>query len=176
MKKHHYIYFILLCLIATSCENTVLEEEVPAASAITRNSNEYLSYYGTNFYDLTYFNDEVSAYISTNAIGAEYTLRFLTLTDTPNGKSVVTIIGGNIIYNGRNVGSQISGGHGEMVGFTFKFTSTTAKVTVTLEGAGSGNKSKSVRLVIDQRKYNGVELSLPTPDVSYCDLVLGQLP
>lgn len=176
MKKHHFIYFILLCLIATSCENTVLEEEVPAASAITRSNYEDLGYYGTNFYNPIFFDDLAYAFIDVNPIGAEYKFSFATLTDTPNSKSVVTITGGSIIYNGRDVGSQISGGHGEMVRFTVKFTSTTAKVAVALNGAMPSSKSKSVRLVIDQRQYNGEELPLLTPYAGLCDLILGRLP
>lgn len=175
MKKHHFIYFILLCLIATSCENTVLEEEVPESSAMTRSNYEDLGYYGSNFIDKIYFDDEVSAFIKTNPIGAEYSFNFATIVDNPSNKSLVSVVGGYIIYNGSNIGSQIDGGSG-MKRFTIKFTSTMAKVTLTLKGAIPGSKKNSARLSIDQRNYNGEYLPLPAGDSINSDLVLGQLP
>lgn len=177
MKKNYFIYILLLCLITTSCENIVLEEEIPITSATTKSTPEELNYYGSNFLDPSYSNEEAFAFISVNPIGAEYSFNLATIADNPNNKSLVSVVGGHIIYKGSDVGSQINGVSGMgMVRFTVKFTSTMAKVTLALKGAMPDSKRNSVRLSIDLKKYNGIFLPLPAGDPINSDLVLGQLP
>lgn len=175
MKKYHFIYLFLLCLITTSCESTVFEEGIPVTSATTKSNPEELDYYGSSFLDPSYSDEEVFAFISVNPIGAEYSFNLATITENPNNKSIISIVGGNIIYKGQNVGSQIYGTPG-VNRFTVKFTSTMAKVTLALKGAMPNSKKNSVRLAIDVTRYNDIFLPFPAGDPMNSDLILGQLP
>lgn len=175
MRKCYFIYLLFSCLIYTSCEKTAFEKEIPATQGITRSTPEEVNYYGSNFQDIIYNIDEAFGFIQVNPIGAEYSFGLATIVDTPNKKSVVSVVGGTIIYNGHDVGNQISGTSG-MIRFTVKFTSTMAKITLSLKGTNPNDKRNSARLAIDERKYNGKSLPLPNGDPLHSDLILGQLP
>lgn len=175
MKKHYCIFLFFLCLIITSCENIVFEEETSATQVTTRSTYEDLGYYGSNFLEQTYSAEEAFGYLQFNPVGVEYTFALATIVDQNDIKSIVSVTGGNIIYNGHDMGSQIHGTSG-MIRFTIKFTSTMAKVTLTLKGATPDGKKRSAKLSIDQRTYNGKYLPLQTGDSVNLDLVLGRLP
>lgn len=175
MKKLYFILLLLGCFITTSCEKTAFEDEIPVTPVTTKSTFEDMEYYGSNFLDQMYSDEEAFAFINVNPIGAEYSFNLATITDNPNNKSTVSVVGGHIIYNGSNVGSQINGVSG-MIRFTVKFTSNTAKVTLTLKDAMPDSKRNSARLSIDQREYNGEYLPLPAGDPVNSDLVLGLLP
>lgn len=175
MKRHYFNYLIFLCLIISGCENAAYEQETFQTTASTRSNLEEVGYYGSNFQDQVFGTEEAFGYISLNPVGAEYSFSLATIVDKADIKSLVSIIGGSIIYNGRDLGSQINGVPGK-IRFIVKFTSTMAKVTLTLKGAKPNDKSRSARLVIDERTYNGENLPLPTGDLLNSDLIVGQLP
>lgn len=179
MKKHYFIYLFFLCLIATSCESTVFEEEIPVTSATTRSSYEDLGYYGSYFVEQMYGTDEAFGYIRFNPPGAEYSFSYGTFATQPNLiKSSVSIIGGNIIYKGHDVGNKIDGVPNEVIRFTVKFNGTMAKVTINLNASTvvvPDNETFGVRLVIDNKNFDGKYLPTPPVDAGIGDFIFGKL-
>lgn len=169
MKLRHSLCLVFLYLLAISCENTILQENAPA---ITKTTSDY---YGSNFQEVQFGANEAFGYLRFNPIGAEYSFSLATVVNQTDAQSIVSIIGGNIIYKGKDVGNQIYGVSGA-IRFSVKFTSTMAKVTLTLKGTDIESNRVSARLVIDERKYNGETLPLPMGDALNTDLIVGRLP
>lgn len=183
MKKHYFICLLILCVSISSCENAFLEEEYSTTLATTKSNLDELGYYGSNFQNIQtleteYGIEEAGGYITFNPDDAEYSFTLGTSLSQTNVKCIVSVVDGNIFYKGSNMGNQIYGEAGFM-NFTVKFTGSMGKVTLTLKSATPisyiDNRISS-RLVIDQRKYKGEILPLPTSDTNICDLIVGRLP
>lgn len=165
MKKHHFIYFILLCLIAIGCENTVLEEEVPATQAVTRSSitQDEFDLYNSIFYNIqtdgigmtdTY---RIKADINTFPQDVEYDF---TLWCQLKGdvKCVVWASSGEISYNSGKNYPSIYGVSGQNVNFTLKFNSPITTIQLALETDDYLNnyyKEANVKLYFSGARYKG---------------------
>lgn len=173
MKKYYFIYLFFMCLIATSCENTVFEEEIPATSAVTKSTPESLGYYGSNFRNIVvhtsrYGSDEMSGEFDVYpAVGSEYSCTLASELGNEGVKSLVSISGGTIIYNGRE-NTRLYGVNGQ-INFIIKTNSSTPEVTLNFETPYIPTDSRvSARLVIMSRKYNGE--TLPSVSGGFPDL------
>ncbi|WP_294589700.1 hypothetical protein [uncultured Bacteroides sp.] len=163
MKKYYCIYLFFLCLITTSCENTVLEDDVPTTSASTKSNNEDLGYYGSNFLNISIGNNErgtvrmqgdIEVY---PAIGSEYLFWFNTSMTEGGVRSVVSVTGGNIIYNGRE-STYLYGETKKQMVFTIRFHSSKARVNLDLEetmGYRFIDNRVSAKIAIQTRSYKG---------------------
>lgn len=177
----NFIYLFFLCLMATSCENAMIEEENPTT---TRATPQELGYYGTYFMDvkseqtkwgLEHMYGYVEVYPAT---GVEYKMRLATSMTESGIRSAVSIAGGRIIHNGV-VDNRIYGESNGYVDFTIQFTSSRASVSLNLERTASSfyDNRVSSRLVIMDMKYNGESLPYPGDNGGYSDLnVYGTYP
>lgn len=164
MKKYHFIYLFFLCFVAISCENTVIEEEIPATSATTRSTPEELGYYGSNFRNVVvrtskYGSDEMSADFDVYpAAGSEYSCTLGSSVGNEGVKSKVSVSGATIIYNGRE--DTYLYGTGGQIKFIIKTNSSSPKVTLNFEvpSPTPDDSRVSARLVITQRQYRGEDL------------------
>lgn len=165
MKKRHFIYFILLCLIATSCENTVLEEEIPAKSVTTKSSvnPDVFREFNTVFYNIIPIYGggngitRMSGDVSTYKEGVEYNF---TLWCEIKGdvKCVLWAATGNVefIYNGISY-SSIYAENKKAMKIKVKFHSTKTTFFLALETNYTPTLYKEgyARFVFDNASYNG---------------------
>lgn len=167
MKKYHCICLFFICLIATSCENAILEEN-PVTPATTRSNYDELGYYGSNFRNITVYTskygaDQMVADIEVNpGVGSEYSCTLGSTVGNEGVKSKVSVTGATIIYNGRE-DTYIYGTGGQMK-FTIKTRASRPTVTLSFEVPTKiPNDSRvEARLVITKRQFNGIDL----PNVS----------
>lgn len=164
MKKHHFIYFILLCLIATSCENTVLEEEVPAKSVTTKSSvnPDVFREFNTVFYNIIpiYGGGDgitrMSGDVSTYKEGVEYNF---TLWCEIKGdvKCVLWDTGhSEFIYNGISYSSIYAENKKQMkIKVKFHSTKTTFFLALETNYTPTLYKEGYARFVFDNASYNG---------------------
>lgn len=174
MKRHYFIYLFLMCLITTSCENTVFEEEIPATAAVTRSTPEELGYYGSNFRNIVvrtsqFGSDETYAYLNAYpANGSEYSCTLYSELGNEGVKSLVSIAGGTVIYNGIT-DNRIYGVDGQ-IKFTIRTSSPNLSVSLKFETPYPTpiDSRVSARLIINSKKYNGE--TLPSVSGGFPDL------
>lgn len=167
MKKYHFIYLLFLCLIATSCENTFLEEEIPATQVTTRNSitPEEFARNNSLFYNIESTHggmggadgiSKMTGDVNTFEEGVEYD--FILYCKIRGDVKCVLWAGGNVVftYNGRTC-YTIYGESGKYLKFTAKFYSSITTFRLALETGYTPNvyKDAYARFVFNGAKYNG---------------------
>lgn len=166
MGKHYSICLLLLCLIATSCENTILKEEDSVTQVTTRSSITKDDFARDNsiFYNLQPAKTGTDVYriagdIKTYSKDVEYDF---TLWCQIKGdvKCVVWVSSGEILYNGK-VYSSIYGINGKDIKFTLRFNTSITNIKMALETTDYLNnyyKEANARLVISGARYKGEEM------------------
>lgn len=177
MKKYYFIYLFLMCLIATSCENTVFEEEVLETHAVTRSSITQDEFRRDNsvFYNIQKFDEQrIAGDIKTYEKGVEYDF---TLWCQIKGdvKCVVWVSSGYIVYKGKYY-TSIYGVSGQDLKFTLQFNAPVTTVRMALETTDIFHeyyKEANARLVMSGARYNGESMgSAGMVEGGYYDLWL----
>lgn len=163
MKQYSFIYFIFLCLIISSCESTVLEEENSVTQAVTRSDITKDEFARSNsiFYNVQPTNIGIDTYhivgdIKTYSKDVEYDF---TLWCQIKGdvKCIVWISSGEILYQGKSY-SSIYGISGKEIKFTLKFNASVTSIRMALETTDYLNnyyKEANARLTISDARYKG---------------------
>lgn len=174
MKKHYFIYFLFLCFITTSCENTIFDRETSTTQSITKSTLNELGYYGSKFrnikvYTSRYGSDKMVADLEVcPAIGSEYSCTLGSNLGNEGVKSIVSVTGGTIVYNGRE--DTYLYGTNSQINFVIKTHTSKPTVTLNFEVPPTipDDSRVSARLVITKRQYNGE--NLPSVSGGYSDL------
>ena len=185
MKKYNFIYLIFLYLIATSCEKTVLEEEIPAAQSTTRSSitPEEFARNNSLFYNIKPIYggmgdadgiSQMSGDINTFKEGVEYDFS-LYCEIRGDVKCVLWCTTGNadFIYNGRTYHS-IYGESRRRLDFTVKFNSQITTFRLALETGYTPYvyKDAYAKFVFNGARYNGEEAFIGPIAGGSADLVV----
>lgn len=171
MKKHCFIYLFFLCLIATSCDKTVFENENVETTAITRSGYDpnVFARYNTIFYNVKpiyggeFGSDgltSITGDVTTFENGVEYDLQLWCQT-RGDVKCIVWVTGGaELFYNGRCYPS-LYGESGKEKEFTVRFNNTKSTFHLALEGPydPTSFKDGQGKLVIASTRYNGERMN-----------------
>lgn len=175
MKRHSFIYFLFLCLVATSCENTAFEEGVQEEQAITRSTPEELGYYGSKFrnvyeYTSLYGPEKMTAQLEVYPSGSEYNCRLASAIESSGVRTKVMVSGATISYNG-SVSNTFYGTNGS-TDFTIKIYTSDPIVTLCFDNPSvlPTTGRNTARLVINTRKYEGE--NLPAVSGGFDDLTI----
>lgn len=164
MDKHYLICMFFLCLIATSCENTVLEEEIPAKLVTTKSSvnPDVFREFNTVFYNIIpiygggYGITKMSGDVSTYKDGVEY--NFTLWCEIKGDVKCVLWATGNaeFIYNGISYSSIYAENKKQMkIKVKFHSTKTTFFLALETNYTPTLYKEASARFVFDNASYNG---------------------
>ena len=164
MKKHYFIYLVLLFLTATSCENTIFEKEISVVQSTTRSIPADFRYHNTYFQEIKtidngYGTEQMYGTIYTYPTNVEYDF---TLVGKLSGdvKCKITATSGEIIYNGQPHSTYIYAIPGQAVRFTFKFHSPKTQICLLIErGSAPTYIEAEARLVVDRVRYNGEQVN-----------------
>lgn len=166
MKKYHYICLFFICLIATSCENTVFEKDVPAVQPTTRSIPEDFTDYNTYFLDLSSVDYGAGTESMTGTLksyGKEVEYHFILFCAlTGDVKCKMETSDGDIIYNGQNPTKSIYGISGQKIEFIHRnhYPDGETYITFKIErGSSNTLKSAEARLLVDKVIYNGEQIT-----------------
>lgn len=155
-----------LCLITTSCENTVLEENISATQLITRSIPNDFTDYNTYFLDLSSIDNGYGTESMTGTLksyGKEVEYHFaLFCALTGDVKCKMETSDGDIIYNGQAPTKSIYGISGQMVRFIHKnhYPNGETYITFKIErGSSSTFKDAEARLLVEKVVYKGEQVT-----------------
>lgn len=169
MRRYYSIYLFIICLIATSCDNTVLEEEISTTQVNTRNSTmaEQFALHNTSFINIKSLSNpwgkglkEMSGEIVTYTSGVEYDF-VLWYKARGDVKCYVMSLGGaRISHNGRD-NDELCGENGKYVTFTVKFSKASSQMKVFFETENNSAlyKDASAKLLITGIRYQGEKMA-----------------
>ena len=159
MRIHIFILILsVVCII--SCSECPIEKE---GNVITRSVTDNEGYYGSNFYNVSanrgiYGIEGMEGFLDIYPTGGsvEYDFILAFTRPQPGVKAVVSISGGDIIYNGHQ-STYIYAEPNEQIYFKAKLYNRNIRVNLSFEKVSSDFEENRVyaRLVINRKSCNG---------------------